>query len=514
MKLRAKLAWFPLIAVYAILVLGGMGAYTTRELHRAMREKKTADRIVEQVVSLDVLTYEYMLYELPRARQQWWRTFAGIDDLVSEVRFAGPEAETMLSRIREQHAMIGDTFADVLKNRERLKEEAVDHSMLQETENRLVGQLLQESQSMLSGATRLSDSISSMTIASHSRLNAFGGALLLLMFATVLVASVLIGRSITRPLDELHVGVDAIGGGNLDYRIALASRDEFGALARAFDRMAGDLKRITASRDDLDHQVAVRRRAETELRRVMHELKRSNGELEQFAYVASHDLQEPLRKIGAFGDLLEEECRDVLTDEGRDYMGRMQNAVTRMQSLINALLSLSRVATRAKPFVPVDLKQTVEGVLSDLQLSVEESGAHVEVDDLPVVEADATQMRQLMQNLVGNALKFRREGEPLVVRIRTAKDDPDSAGMPDYMCRIVVEDNGIGFDEKHSERIFGVFQRLHGRTAYPGSGIGLSICRKIVDRHSGDITAESTPGEGSKFTVSLPIQQARQDKEA
>jgi len=509
------LTWFPLIAVYAIVVLGGMGAYMTRELHRAMREKKTAEQVTEQVVSLDILTHEYLLYELPRATHQWWQAHAGIHGLVSEVGLAGPEAEALLARLHEQHDMIGETFAHVLNNRRRLKEGLADAAMLRETENRLVGQLLQESQAMVSGSRRLSDVISTMTVARQDRLNVYGGMLLLLMFATVMVASVVIGRSITRPVDELHVGVKAIGKGNLDYRIALASHDELGDLANAFDTMAGDLKRITASRNELDHQVAVRERAEHELRRVMEELRRSNKELEQFAYVASHDLQEPLRKIGSFGDLLEQECGEGLTDEAKDYMKRMRNGVTRMQSLINALLSLSRVSTRAQPFVPVNMKETTEEVLSDLQVSVEESGARIEVDDLPVVDADPTQMRQLLQNLLGNALKFRREGEQPLIKVYTIPlTRPGAVSDTNHVCRIVVEDNGIGFEEKHSERIFGVFQRLHGRTVYPGSGIGLAICRKIVDRHGGTITVGSTPGEGSKFIVSLPLEHVQNEKEA
>jgi len=508
MKLKTKLIWLPLISAFAILVLGGMEAFTTRELRLAMADKKAADRIVGQVVSLDVLTYEYLLYELPRARQQWWKTYARIDELISGVRFGGPEAGEMISRMYERHRIIGETFSNVLTNRRRLKEGDIEESLQAETENRLAGQLLQESRAMVSCATRLSDSIAAMTIARQGRLSIYGNILLLLLFVTVLTASVLIGCSITRPVNELHLGVEAIGIGNLDYRMALKSNDELGELAGAFDGMAADLKRITASRDELDHQVAVRQEAEQELRKVLAELKRSNRELEQFAYVASHDLQEPLRKIGAFGGLLEQECRDVLTEDGKEFMARMQNAVTRMQVLINDLLALSRVSTRAQPFVPVNMNETVEEVLSDLHTSIEESGGRVEVRDLPVVEADPTQMRQLIQNLVGNALKFRKEDRPPLVKVYSiSPEEPGAVSGTNHMCRIAVEDNGVGFDEKHSERIFGVFQRLHGRTVYPGSGIGLAICRKIVDRHGGEITVGSRPGEGTRFVVNLPLKQ-------
>jgi PAS domain S-box-containing protein len=247
-----------------------------------------------------------------------------------------------------------------------------------------------------------------------------------------------------------------------------------------------------------------RKRAEAALRRQAAELARSNGELEQFAYVASHDLQEPLRKIQAFGDRLKTKYVDAIPPEGRDYLERMQNAANRMQLLINDLLTLSRVATQGHPFVAVDLAEVARLVLSDLESRVEQLGGQVTVGHLPVVPADRVQMNQLLQNLIGNALKFHKHGCPPKVSVEaTVACDPN--GGTDDVCRITVEDNGVGFDEKYSDRIFQVFQRLHGRNEYEGTGIGLAICRKIVERHGGTIVAHSTPGAGSRFEVTLPL---------
>jgi light-regulated signal transduction histidine kinase (bacteriophytochrome) len=241
------------------------------------------------------------------------------------------------------------------------------------------------------------------------------------------------------------------------------------------------------------------------------ELRRSNTELEQFAYVASHDLQEPLRKVQAFGDRLKGTCAKALGTEGRDYLDRMQTAAKRMQVLIEDLLVFSRVTTKASPFQPVDLGRIVREVLSDLEVRMQQSGGQVEVQALPTVDADPIQMRQLFQNLIGNALKFHQEDQKPKVRIRCQLPGPKTDGsveeQNDGLCRIEVEDNGIGFDEKHLDRIFVPFQRLHGRSTYEGTGIGLAICRKIVDRHSGQITAHSTPGKGSMFVVTLPLHQ-------
>ncbi len=246
------------------------------------------------------------------------------------------------------------------------------------------------------------------------------------------------------------------------------------------------------------------------------ELARSNAELQEFAYVASHDLQEPLRKIQAFGDRLKVKYAEVLTDQGRDYLERMQNAAQRMQALIDDLLTLSRVTTRAQPFVPTNLTQVVQEVLSDLEVCIQQAGARLEVGQLPIVDADPVQMRQLLQNLISNALKFHRDGEPPVVKIRSQllcereRRPTEGATHPD-LCKIFVGDNGIGFDEKYKDRIFSAFQRLHSRSEYNGTGMGLAICRKIVERHNGSIIAQSLLGQGSTFIVTLPLQQ-RQEK--
>ncbi len=237
------------------------------------------------------------------------------------------------------------------------------------------------------------------------------------------------------------------------------------------------------------------------------ELSRSNDELQEFAFVASHDLQEPLRKIKTFGDRLKATSGDALNEQGRDYLERMQNAARRMQSLIEDLLSLSRVTTRAQPFITVNLNQVTQEVLSDLEISILQSGASIEVDDLPTINADPLQMRQLLQNLIGNALKFQRPEVPPVVKIygQILSESSENVSVDNELCQIIIEDNGIGFDEKYLDRIFNVFQRLHGRSEYDGTGIGLAICRKIVERHQGSITAKSKPKQGAKFIVTLPI---------
>jgi two-component system, OmpR family, phosphate regulon sensor histidine kinase PhoR len=241
------------------------------------------------------------------------------------------------------------------------------------------------------------------------------------------------------------------------------------------------------------------------------ELARSNAELQQFAYVASHDLQEPLRKITSFGDRLVTKSGDTLNEEGRQSLERMQSAARRMGALITGLLAYSRVSTQTRPFESISLKEVALEVLSDLEVALTQSGGNVTVGDLPTIEADPLQMRQLLQNLIANALKFHREGVPPQVTVSAEVLPAEAAGRgtppQPTRCRLIIADNGIGFETRFTDRIFEVFQRLHDRESYEGTGIGLAICRKIVERHGGTIDATGTPGVGAAFTITMPLKQ-------
>ena len=284
-----------------------------------------------------------------------------------------------------------------------------------------------------------------------------------------------------------------------DYALAIrhasGRRTEVLYNATVFRSDAGEIEGVFAAARDVTKQ----KQAESEAQRYMQELERSNAELQDFASIASHDMQEPLRKVLAFSEHLREHSGDNLDEMGRDFLARMQNAAQRMSVLIEALLQYSRVATRAQPFQPVDVLAVVFGVVADMEERIAESHARIELLPVPKVMADATQVRPLMQNLVANALKFQRPGTRphVVIEGRTIPARRDG-------CEISVRDNGIGFDEQYLERIFRPFQRLHGRSEYEGSGMGLAICRKVAARHGGTITAHSVPGEGSTFVVTLP----------
>ena len=262
-----------------------------------------------------------------------------------------------------------------------------------------------------------------------------------------------------------------------------------------------ELASVNAS---LKAEIAERREKERQLSLAASELKTSNRALQDFAYVASHDLQEPLRKIRTFGGRLQVKYAEELGETGRDYLGRMQNAAERMQNLIRDLLSYSRITTKVRPFVATDLNQIAREVLSDLETAIEQSQAEITVGQLPTLEADPLQMRRLLQNLIGNALKFHQPDTTPTIEV---------AGVTaSTSIELQVKDNGIGFDEKYLDRIFTPFQRLHGRWEYEGTGMGLAICRKIVERHGGTLTARSYLGRGTTFIITLPRTHLESDR--
>jgi PAS domain S-box-containing protein len=248
--------------------------------------------------------------------------------------------------------------------------------------------------------------------------------------------------------------------------------------------------------EEIRREVAERRAAEAALALHASELARSNADLEQFAYVASHDLQEPLRMVANYAQLLARRYRGRLDDDADEFIGYMVDGATRMHQLIDGLLNFSRLGTRARPFAPVNLEDALAQVLGDMRLTVERDEATITHDAMPTVTGDDVQLGQLLQNLVGNAIKFRGEARPRI-HVGARRDGTEWI--------LSVRDNGIGIAPEHADRIFLIFQRLHTASEYPGTGIGLAICRRIVERHHGRIWVESEPGAGATFSFTLPI---------
>jgi signal transduction histidine kinase len=327
------------------------------------------------------------------------------------------------------------------------------------------------------------------------------GGLLATLLGTGLLG-IAFGRGLHRRFSSLAENARRLASGE-DLAPPLSGIDEISQVDRVFRDMAEALH-VAAQKEHSYRELLEQRAAD---------LVVANRELQEFASVASHDLQEPLRKIQAFGDRLQQKCGQALDEQGREYLARMQHAAARMSTLIDDLLTFSRVTTRALPFQRVDLAEVAREVVCDLEGRLQQTNGSVELGALAVIDGDPVQMRQLLQNLIGNALKFHKPGEQPVVQVEAdVMSDPSALsvanGVPSGpVCRLTVRDNGIGFDEKYLDRIFNVFQRLHGRSEFEGTGMGLAICRKIVERHRGRITAQSSPGNGATFLVTLPVSQ-------
>ncbi|MGB0909925.1 MAG: ATP-binding protein [Nitrospirales bacterium] len=267
-------------------------------------------------------------------------------------------------------------------------------------------------------------------------------------------------------------------------------------------------RELSEARDQALIEVHERERADLALRHKTEELVRSNHELDQFASVAAHDLQEPLHTIQVFSDLLRVKCGQSLPSSGSEFLHRILKASSRMQRLIQDLLVYSRLEHQDRVPEPVALREVVEDILSDFAVRIDEQQARIEVGELPVIESDPTHIRQLLQNLIGNALKFHKPDEPPVIRLSAClmKERRHKDGQhADQLCQLCIEDEGIGMDAQYTDRIFGMFKRLHGRDEFEGTGIGLAVCKKIVDRCGGHITVQSEVGKGSTFLVTLPM---------
>jgi light-regulated signal transduction histidine kinase (bacteriophytochrome)/HAMP domain-containing protein len=332
---------------------------------------------------------------------------------------------------------------------------------------------------------------------------------------------------VTTPLRKLLAVIQEIrkhGPEDLTDRVEIGSNDEIGQLGSAFNQLMNDLEASQAEiqnytqqlelrveertaelkllNQQLERDVAKRKRAEEALEQQAQALTRSNTELREFAYVASHDLQEPLRMVRSYLQLLELRYRNRLDEEADEFIRFAVDGANRMQTLISDLLKYSRVEIQGKPFEPTDCLEVLRIVLTNLQVAIEESQAVVTHDDLPTIMADEIQLAQLFQNLIGNAIKFRGDNPPKI-HVGVQYNDSESNGQIASWVFSVC-DNGIGIDLPQTDRIFMLFQRLHTREEYAGTGIGLAICKKIVERHGGHIWVESEPGRGSTFHFTIP----------
>ncbi|RPI32220.1 MAG: sensor histidine kinase [Chloroflexota bacterium] len=488
---------------------------TSQRVKRLNQQEDIAWNIERSTWELSYLSNDYLLHHESQQRLRWEAKYASISEDLARLTPSTPDQRTLIDQIQANQSRLKTVFhdiANILESPDYTQNtadlSASDLAFIQTSWSRLEVQ----NQNLVFDASLLAHSLRDEIDRSNQTNIWLIFALVCIFGSSLLVNYALVHRRTLRGLADLQAGTRLIGSGRLDYAFKDTRDDEIGELSQAFNWMITNLREITASKADLEREIADRKRAEqalvesqTALKSYAEKLQRSNQELEQFAFVASHDLQEPLRKISVFGDLLGQKLKGKLSGEECDQLERMLNASQRMQGMISDLLELSRVTTQAKPFTQVDLLDTTKLVLSDLEFRLKQVGGKVEVGDLPTIEADPAQMQRLLINLISNSLKYHRDSVPPVVQI-TGKVASFNSGD---MLMLTIKDNGIGFEPQYAERIFQPFARLHSRSKYEGTGMGLAICRKIIERHNGMISANSTLGEGSTFIITMPLRQGR-----
>ncbi len=503
MKIKTKLTINSLLIIGNAIVIICIVAFPIRYNFEKIQSKaEIVQKIQHSASLLNALTYEYMLNHEERVITQWTLKNKILEECLKHYK----------QQYSTEHKIEIDFIDDMIKNHQNINEYFSKIVEMTSTNppvnyntiyfNRLQFSSLFNAQYLINNAFELLKHIQNEQ--SEVIVNGFFWTLSCFIgcFCIIFTISFFINRRILKSLLSLNDGVVSVGNGNLDYQFDTTSKDEMGTLARAFNEMTQKLHRSYA---ELNTEINERKKIEQHLKEKNEELYRSNKELEDFAYIASHDLQEPLRKIQSFSDLLKDEESETLTESGKDYVDRMQKSAIRMSQLIEDLLSFSRITTKAKPPQQIDLNTILQEVVSVLEKRIQDTSAKITVQSLPIIEAEPSQMKQLFQNLIANAIKFHKQGISPVISIEYSKIDEKT-------CQILVTDNGIGFEEKYVDRIFQPFERLHGKGVYEGTGIGLAVCKKIVDRHFGKITATSALGNGATFTVLLPIHQVKQER--
>lgn len=518
MRIKTQFILTMLLFVVVLVAIAVSAIVAKQQLDKAGQQERIASDVAQGAGELSYLANDYLIYRESQQLKRWQSRYAAFSAQVAAFRVERPDQRALVVSIRANEKRLKEVFDSLVSEREgRSRKEAArfDPGVLQVSWSRVAVQ----SQGLVSDASRLSQllhqQMDRLTEARTVLINVMVGLLGLFLLSSYMLTY----RRILKSIGTLRAGAAVIGSGNLDFAIEEKKNDEIGDLSRAFNRMATDLKVVTASKEDLEREIIERKRAEEDL--------------EGFAYSVSHDLRAPLRAIDGFVRMLVRDHTGNLDEEALRKLNVVRGNALKMGQLIDDLLQFSRVGRSDLRRSRIDMTRLVREVLGELQTGDAEEGPEVRVDALPDAYADRALIKQVMTNLLSNAIKFSRgtrtgEGHPLevggwrleAVASNLKRSDPPTSRSTggtteapvievgaldnDGESMYYVRDSGVGFDMRYYDKLFGVFQRLHSEEQFEGTGVGLAIVNRIIQRHRGRIWAESKPGRGATFYFTIP----------
>ena len=501
MRVRTRLLLLSAVFVVLIAGLSLVMLHTSNLINRAARESAVATEVMKHVFELDIVTRDYLAYQEERMRQQWLLKYDSLARLLESKRKerkedTDPEYLAMLELVTPDYESLGDLFSQLQANfaeRKGLIEEnrpEVEINLSLALEKRLTAQALMRSQRITSETSGLSAIMQQRIAQVQQRTNL---TVLLSIIGFVILSLYISFRTttaITEPLDELVKSAEIIGKGNLKHRVDIKSKSEIGQLAAAFNQMTERRQRaekaLQKARDELEIRVEER----------TSELQSANKELEAFSYSVSHDLRTPLRAIDGFSQVLLEDHREKLDKEGRRVLDIIRGNTGRMGELISDLLTFSRLGRKEIRKTKINMENLARAIFEELRSAIPQGKLKTMINALPSAFGDESLIREVLTNLISNAIKFSKNEKRLVIEVGGKLENNENI--------YYVKDNGAGFDMKYSDKLFGVFQRLHSQQEFKGTGVGLAIVRRIIERHGGRVWAEGKVDKGGIFYFTLP----------
>ena len=495
MKINTKLKMAVLAPALMAFIISLTLVFSHAEMAGVQENGDIVRRIRNSIAEINTLVHTYALYHEERPKQQLLAEHDKLMSLISGIKVRDPEQQLLLTDLGANSGFMKETFLRLVSVHENAGSYG-SSELSAEAQDRLVGQLLVRYSEMDTGASRLRRLVDD----GIRETQAWTTALIFIVMAgttiPLMIGLFLMMRNARASLAVLRRGTEVVGAGNLDYRISLSGRDELAELARSFDEMTCQLQKVTVSKDLLQREMEERKLAEAQREKLIANLEAVNRELEAFTYSVSHDLRAPLRAIDGFSRMLLNDIGGSLDPESKRKFNVISANAQKMGQLIDDLLVLSRTQRTTLSMSAVDMNLLVLDVWGELWVGDPVRNIEFRVGDLPPVCGDRVLLRQALSNILGNAVKFTRNKDGAQIEISGS-----NSGDFNTYC---VRDNGVGFDMRYYDKMFEVFRRLHSEKEFEGTGVGLAIVKKIIERHGGRIFAESKPGGGAAFYFMLP----------